>query len=213
MIIYDVSMTVEPGMLRWWEDPGPHFMQLHHKSDGFVANISAIWIPLHTGTHLDVPCHLFEGAPGVEMLTVERLCGRCRVVEIADPRAVTVAELERLDVAGVARLLLKTRNSRQLIGLGKFRPDYVFIEPDAARWLVDHGVKLVGIDYVSVDPFQIPEPSVHSVLLGSETLILEGLDLRAPPPGSYQMWCLPWKLGRGDGAPARVVLVADGDSP
>jgi arylformamidase len=203
--LIDITMTLDEGMLRWKDDPGPHFMMLHRVSDPFDANITAIWSALHTGTHIDVPAHVTEGAPGAESLKLQELCGPCRVVSIDDPRSVTVEELSRSDLSGVKRVLFKTRNS-ELLNLPKFSKDYVYLEKDAARWLVDQGVALVGWDYFSVDPIGYSDPSVHRILLGSGTLIMEGLDLRAVQPGAYDLWCFPLKLGRGDGAPVRVAL-------
>lgn len=206
--LFDVSVTLEPSMLRWPEDPGPKFITLHRMSEGFVANITGIRMPLHTGTHVDLPVHLVDHAPGVDALVLQRMCGPCRMLPIEDPRVITRRELQKLDLGKHERLLFRTRNSRELWDLPKFDKNYVCFEQDAASYLVDQGVKFVGLDYFSVDPFVMDktQPTVHSIFLNAGVLVCEGLDLRVPQPGDYDLLCFPLKVGHGDGAPARVVL-------
>jgi arylformamidase len=85
--------------------------------------------------------------------------------------------------------------------------DYISLSKDAARWLVNKGIKLLGVDYLSVEPFDVAEPAVHRTLLEGGVIIVEGLNLSQVSEGRYQLICLPLKVRDGDGAPARVVLV------
>ena len=104
-------------------------------------------------------------------------------------------------------MLIKTHNSR-LWGSAEFRSDYIGVTEKGARYLVDHGVKVVGVDYLSVEQFRNPGAPAHHVLLGAGAIVIEGLNLRDVEPGSYEMFCLPLRVVGADGAPARVILRA-----
>lgn len=158
----------------------------------------------HTGTHVDPPSHFIESGLTVDKLPLELLMGRARVVEISHP-VIDEGALAEFDFTADVRLLFKTRNS-YLWNQRKFTEDYVYITPAAARVLVDNGIKVVGIDYLSVEKFGAEECETHVTLLGANTVIIEGLDLREVEPGDYDMICLPLKIRDGDGAPARVIL-------
>jgi arylformamidase len=207
MPLYDVTRTLIEGMPTYPGEPGPELTSLKRIADGDPANVSRLSLGVHTGTHVDAPVHFFEGAAGAETLPLDALCGPVRVVGIDDPEAVRVPELERAGLDGVQRVLFKTRNG-ELASDPSFRRDFVSIGPEAAEWLVARDVRLVGVDYLSVEAFGAPEPRTHRTLLAARVVIIEGLDLREPPPGDYDLWCLPLKLAGSDGAPARVVLVS-----
>jgi arylformamidase len=113
--------------------------------------------------------------------------------------------LEEFDFTADARVLFKTRNS-YLWNQKQFVEEFVYITPGAARSLVNEGIKVVGIDYLSVEKFGAEDFQTHRTLLEAGTIIIEGLDLREVEPGDYEMICLPLKVKDGDGAPARVVL-------
>ena len=202
--LYDVTVTVRPGMPTFPGEPQPELAAVRRMSEGASSNVSRLTLSLHAGTHVDAPAHFLEGGATAEALPLAALCGPARVVSIADPAAVTAAELERAGLDGVRRVLLKTRNGA-LWADGAFRSDFVHLAPDAAEWLVERGTLLVGIDYLSVEAFRA-EPAAHRTLLGAGVVVLEGLDLREPPPGDYALWCLPLRIAGGDAAPARVVL-------
>ena len=207
MRLFDVTRPLRPGMPTWPGEPGPELCAVKRIADGGPANVSRLTLGLHTGTHVDAPWHFLDDASTSESLPLSVLCGPARVVSIDDPRQIGVPELERAGLAGATRVLFRTRNGG-LWNDDAFREDYVFIAPDAARWLVDRGVRLVGVDYLSVEDFHADSPRTHQVLLGAGVVIVEGLDLREPPPGEYELFCLPVKVVGGDGAPARVVLVS-----
>jgi arylformamidase len=108
----------------------------------------------------------------------------------------------------VQRVLFKTDNSAHWND-GTFYEKFVYLEPDAAEFLVQQGVRLVGIDYLSIDPYKSEKHPTHFVLLPRNVIIIEGLNLSRVAPGPYQMVALPLNLQSGDGAPARVILIAN----
>lgn len=209
MKIYDVTIAISETVPIYEGDPRVTIEGVMSMAAGDAANVSRLCFGAHTGTHVDAPNHFIDGTRRVEDLEIEMLIGPCRVVELDD----SVTAIEPMHVAelgGAARVLFKTRNSafwnEPETG---FRPDFTYITPDAARVLADLGIKLVGIDYLSVEKFGSTDFATHVTLLEKEIVILEGLDLRAVPAGEYELICLPIKFvgGTGDGAPARTILV------
>jgi arylformamidase len=212
MAIYDVTVPLRPGMPTWDGEPGPECRPIKQIGvDGEAAQVSLLTIGTHCGTHVDAPAHFIPGAPGVESLPLDALVGPCRVVDVGDVPRVEPEHLERLAL-GVRRLLLKTA-SGALWEDASFRRDFVGLAPAAADWLVAHHLLLVGIDYLSVDPYDADPAAAHLALLGAGVVVLEGLDLRQVPPGEYDLAALPLNLVGADGAPARVVLRSPIDSP
>ena len=173
--------------------------------DGGSANLSTLHMSAHSGTHVDAPCHFFDPGAGAESLSLDILTGRTRVIELTTRKGVTAEELAAFNLSEDVRLLIKTGNSR-LWASPEFHTDYVGITESGAKHLVDHGVKLVGVDYLSVEHFHTPGAPAHHVLLGAGTIIIEGLNLLDVDPGVYEMFCLPLRIVGCDGAPARVVL-------
>jgi arylformamidase len=208
MQIYDVTRTLQPGMATWPGEPGPELTLIKQMSAGQAADVSHLSLGVHTGTHVDAPRHFITGGAGVESLPMSALIGPARVVSIQNEGAVRVEELECAGLDGVERVLFRTRNSDQWSD-SVFKEDFVYLDPEAARWLVDRGVSLIGVDYLSVEAFAAAEPLTHRTLLGAGVVIVEGLDLRDISPGDYFLSCLPLKFAGADGAPARVVLTRD----
>jgi arylformamidase len=208
MKIYDVTVPISEYVPVYEGDPPVAITGVSSIAGGDNSNVSSLCLGAHTGTHVDAPNHFIDGTRRVEDLEIEKLVGRCRVVEIDG--SVTAIESGHLaDIAGVERILFKTRNSAFWGEQEKgFRKDFTYITPGAAHYLAEANVKLVGIDYLSVEKFGSEDFATHKTLLGKEIVILEGLDLRAVPPGDYEMICLPLKYigGTGDGAPARTIL-------
>jgi arylformamidase len=209
MTIFDISVSVTPGETPVFPgDPGIEVASWNSISRGDPANVSVINFGAHTGTHVDAPAHFIEGAAGVASLPLEALVGEALVVEIpTDADAVEEHHVNAL--GGATRVLFKTRNSEFWDEpRGRFREDFTYVTPDAARALVAAGVRLVGIDYLSVEKFGSEDFETHLALLSGGVVIVEGLDLRAVAPGLYELCCLPLKIaaGSGDGAPARAVL-------
>ena len=208
-MLYDVTVTLRPGMPTWDDEPGPEVRPLKQLGvDGEPAQVSVISLGSHCGTHIDAPAHFLPGGVGVDRLPLESLVGRCRVIRV-DPAAHGRPHIKPADLdpaaLGAERLLLKTPSGAFWSDPG-FRRDFVALSGEAAGWLARQGVRLVGIDYLSVDPYHADPFVAHLTLLGAGVVILEGLDLRAVPPGEYDLSALPLKLADADGAPARVVL-------
>jgi arylformamidase len=171
---------------------------------GDEANVSRLNFCNHAGTHLDPPRHFDDAGLTVDEIPLERLIGKALVLEVEGHPHIGRAELERLPLAGVERLLLKTGNSRLWSRHG-FRDDFTALTVDGAQFLVEVGVQLVGIDYLSVEPMD-GDGTVHRTLLENGILVVEGLDLSEVKPGEYELICLPLKIKGGDGAPVRALL-------
>jgi arylformamidase len=210
MRIIDVSVPVSDVMPTYPGDPSVEIEQWSALARGDTSNVSLLHLGAHTGTHLDAPAHFIEGATPVSALSLDLLIGEARVVEIpADVHAIEASHIEAQALEGARRVLFKTRNSAFWANMAEgFRTDFTYITPEAARALVELGVGLVGIDYLSVEQFKSGSFATHITLLSNGVVILEGLDLREVASGKYELICLPLRLagGSGDGAPARAVL-------
>jgi arylformamidase len=204
--LHDISLPITPAILVYPGNPGVAFTSHQAIARGDSANVSAISFGSHTGTHVDAPRHFDDAAGGVDAIAIERLVGPATVMEFDDSvRSIGRAELDRAGLRAARRVLLKTRNSR-LLHEREFASDYTFVAPDGAEFLVESGVELVGIDYLSIEQFKSGHHRTHLTLLRRGIVILEGLDLSAIAPGDYELLCLPLRLAGLDGAPARVVL-------
>jgi arylformamidase len=183
--VYDVTVTISAETPIYKGDPGVEVTSFKAMADGSSANVSQISMGVHTATHVDAPNHFIDGARRVHELDPARLVGPCRVIAV--DTSVTAIEPEHIgDIAGVERILLKTKNSAfWSTPEDGFRPDYAYLTPASARMLADGGVVLVGIDYLSIEKSGSRGHPVHVALLEKEIVILEGLDLREIEPGDY----------------------------
>jgi arylformamidase len=208
MTIYDISLPISEALAIWPGDPAVHISQRSHLDRGDVATVSRLDLGAHSGTHVDAPVHFIPGAPGVDSLDLEVLVGPALVVHALDHDTLTAQILEGLAIpTGIQRVLFRTRNSDHWArGERRFDEDFVAITKDGARWLVERGFRLVGIDYLSIAPFRNMVPT-HQTLLSAGVIPVEGLDLSQVAPGVYHLVCLPLKVLGGDGAPARVILI------
>ena len=205
MKIIDVSVPLD-AQLPTYPHNTPFTLELIKRmSKGDSSNVSTLHMSAHAGTHVDAPRHFFDEGPGTEALPLELLVGRARVIEIDSRTGVAAEDLRAINLSDDIRVLIKTHNSR-LWGSPEFHTDYVGITESGAKHLVEHGIKVVGVDYLSVEQFRNPGAPAHHVLLGAGTIVIEGLDLRDVDPGVYEMFCLPLRVVGSDGAPARVVL-------
>ena len=206
--LYDISVPLRNGMPFWPGDKTPAFTQYCSIADGDRVNCTHLSIPAHLGTHVDAPCHFVQDAGSIEQLPLDVLIGPARVVAI-DPQVDAISRQVLID-AGIEvtpRMLFRTRNSRNWSEHPhSFQKDYVSFTGDAAQYLLENGVRLVGIDYLSIDLFENDGAPVHNCWLPAGVIALEGIDLSAVPPGDYELLCLPIKIVGSDGAPARAVL-------
>jgi arylformamidase len=206
--IYDISVPIRSGGIVYPGNPEIDITLQQAVAKGAGANVSAIRFGSHTGTHADASRHFFDDGQPVDQIPLDRLIGPALLVSFPDNvRAIGAAELKAHDLRGRTRILLRTRNSA-LLSLKQFVPDYTYLAPDGAEYLVDKGVELVGIDYLSIEQFHSGHHRTHRTLLAKSVVIVEGLDLSSPPPGEYQLICLPLRIEGCDGAPARAVLIA-----
>jgi arylformamidase len=208
MRTYDVTLTISPNLVVWPEDPDISLERVSKIEEGASANVSRVEMSVHTGTHIDAPFHFLAKGKTIEQVSLDLLMGRAYVLHLPDADVITADLLENSSIPPrTRRVLFRTRNS-EVWGKGtkKFQENYVAVAPDAARYLVKKGVKLVGVDYLSVAPFD-DLVATHEILLKAGVVIVEGLDLSGIAQGRYSFYCLPLKLGKSDGAPARAVLV------
>ena len=208
MHTYDITLTLSPELPCWPGDTAFELERVQKIDEGATANVSSLTMSAHMGTHVDAPDHFLNNGKTVEKLALSVLSGRAYVLNLPEVDLITAAILEQAEIPPrTRRVLFKTRNSeywsRQL---KDFQTDFVALSPDAAQYLVDRGVKLVGIDYLSIAPYH-QGLVTHQILLKAGMVILEGLDLSAVSPGRYTLFCLPLKLAGSDGAPARAILI------
>ena len=205
MKLIDVSVPLDATLANY---PGntPFVLEpIKRLARGDSSNVSTLHMSAHAGTHVDAPRHFFDDGAATEHLPLDLLCGRARVIEISTRKGITAEDLAGFDLSEDVRVLIKTLNSR-LWGSPEFQKDFVGITGPAAKFLVDRGVKVLGVDYLSVEEFKKPGAPAHHALLSAGTVVIEGLNLRDVEPGTYEMFCLPLLVVGSDGAPARVVL-------
>lgn len=210
METYDISLTISSRLPVWPGDPSVSIERVEKIEDGDNANVSRMIMSVHTGTHVDAPYHFLGGdTMTVDALPLKILTGRAYVLHLPDEvDQIDASVLEKADIPPrTRRLLFRTRNSTYWASKEeKFMEDFVGISEDGARFLVERGVKLVGIDYLSIAPFKQSRPT-HEILLQAGVVIVEGLNLSEISQGRYTLYCLPLKLAGSDGAPARAILV------
>ena len=209
MTIYDISVSISPTLPTWPGHPPLQIELFEAIAKGSAANVTKMSSTVHLGTHVDAPRHFIDEGSTVENLSLDVLIGPCYVVQLPDGvEAITADVLDRTEVtSGMKRVLFGTSNSHLWArGERKFQTDFVAITEDGAEWLVEHGIQLVGVDYLSVAPYE-DLISTHITLLGAGVVILEGLNLSNIMRGFYDLYCLPLKIVGSDGAPARAVLI------
>jgi arylformamidase len=202
----DVSVALHSGMVHWPGDPEVSISRIGSMEDGDECNVSTISMGAHTGTHMDAPLHFLADGAGLDRLPIDAVIGPARVIAIRDPRRITATELARHRIRRGERILFKTHGAAARWEKGTFDQDYVFVSLDAARFLAARGVRVVGVDYLSVGGFREDSAETHRTLLSAGIWVVEGLDLARVKPGRYDMVCLPLRIAGGDGAPARVAL-------
>ncbi len=208
---YDVTLPYSPDLPAWPGESKPVIRRINDMDEGDGVNVSRIDACVHFGTHVDAPVHFIDGDRAAESLDVAVMVGPALVVEFPDAPAITADMLEGAGIPhDVDRILFKTRNSELWNNPAHdFFEDFAAIAADGAQWLVDRGVRLVGVDYLSIESFHTTDFAVHKTILGAGIVAVEGLDLRPVSGGVYEMACLPMKIVGADGAPARVVLWRD----
>ena len=204
MKIYDISLTLSPQSIRWVTSQPLELIERKRMSRGDANNSSSVNTSVHAGTHVDAPFHFVPDGITIESLPLETFIGPARVCAVDAGSHITAADVAKSNLHGETRVLFKTRNSG-LLKKREYDPSFAPFSVDAATALVDLGVKLVGLDYLSAAGANEQVP-VHRAFLDHGVILLEGLDLSEVPPGRYELFCPPVKLAGSDGAPCRAVL-------
>jgi arylformamidase len=208
MKIHDVSLLISEDLPIWPGDPGISMTLVSSLNHGDDANVTRLEMGVHTGTHIDAPSHFETEGISIDDLSMDTLIGPCRVFDLSGiVESIGYEALKSLDFDGATRVLFKTSNSTWWkTGERKFQKEFVYITEEGAKFLVDQGVNLVGIDYLSVEKFGSSDYSTHHLLLRNQVVIVEGLNLSGVSSGEYELIALPLRLKGSDGSPARVIL-------
>lgn len=205
MTLYDASLSIREDMLTFPGDPQFIMRPFFQQEEGDPFNLAVMTMGTHLGTHVDPPAHYLDGGATVDRIPLDILVGPGVVLDMRGKRVIDRKALEPCNVAGRPRVLLKTDNSPRLLEK-IFHTDYVYLNEDGAQFLVEQGVRLVGIDYLSIERYGNLEAPVHRALLTAGVLIVECVNLVDVPSGPCEIYCLPLKIAEGDGAPARVLV-------
>ena len=209
MPIYDVTVPLSNEMSTYPGDPGIQITNWYSLASGDSANVTRLNFGAHTGTHVDAPAHFIAGAVPSERLPLDVLIGEAELIEVPEDILSINKDFVQSRTNGARRILFKTRNSRFWQDhIASFREDFTYLELEAAEYLAEQGVVLVGIDYLSIEQFGATDHPTHLALLRKGIVIVEGLNLSSVSAGRYELICLPLRIrsGHGDGAPARAVL-------
>jgi arylformamidase len=202
----DVSATISDAMAVWPTDPHVHIYKAAEIGRGTAeANVTCIYTTAHVGTHIDAPLHFFRYGMDVASIPLDYLVGPAKVFHIRDSGEISYHRISNLPIEAGDRILFRTKNSDIEWEQRDFMDDYIYLATDAAEYLVQKGIKCVGIDYLSIGGKQ-NGAEVHRLLLGKPVVIIEGLKLGSVPAGNYEMICLPLKIKHSDGGPARALL-------
>jgi len=207
---FDITQVVSNELPVWPGDP-PIVIETPR---GTIPSVSRISMGSHAGTHVDPPAHFIPGGATVDELPLGVLMGPVWVTHLAGPGPLTAALLEAAAIPlGPTRLIIRTDNSARMAVNPTFDPGFVALAPDAADWVLARGIRLVGIDGPSIEPYKSPGEPVHHALLSAGVIIVENLALAGVAPGAYQLACLPLRIAGGDGAPVRAILITEEQPP
>lgn len=209
MKIYDLSIPIKQDMLVWPGDPGVEIKIFATvKKDGIGE--SRFSFGSHTGTHIDAPSHFLDTNLSIDKISPEKLIGDCRVIDLTNlgRQEISVKDISGLSIKKGDRILLKTGNS-PLLFKKEFPKRYIYLSLEGAKFLASKKINLVGTDFLGIEKRSNPGHPVHKTLLFAGIVIVEGLDLREVPEGSYRIFCLPLRVVGADGAPARAILVKE----
>lgn len=208
--IYDVSIEFSQDLPVYEGDPAVYIEERSEMTKGDACNVSLLSFGSHTGTHIDVPKHFVDEGKSIDQLPLTYFMGKAKVFELMGKQQITAEDLRQLPISQGDIVVLKTDNTqRGLMKKEQFARDFVSVSGDGAAYLVEKGVKGVGVDYLSVEEFGSAEHATHRTLLGNEVLIIEGMVLESVPTGEYYLMALPLKLKNGNGCPVRAILIEE----
>lgn len=206
----DITYPLSEEIAIYPRNPG-FSMEVHMSMEnGDTCNVKTITMGTHTGTHIDAPNHVIAQGQTLDQIPLSRINGRGKVLDFTGQKEITRQELARRQLDNCPIILFKTDNSVQYGGKNVLM-DYVTLDYDAARYLVQKNVTMIGIDYMTIEKSRAKRDGIHSIheiLLSQNIYILEGIDLRNVEEGEYEIYCFPLPLRNADGAPARVVLAS-----
>lgn len=202
----DVSAPLRTGMVHWPDNPPVRIERMLDISKGDSANVSALSMGSHTGTHMDAPVHFINDGATLDELDLDATMGEARVIAVGEAEAIRVKDLADKNIVAGERIIFKTRNSASAWWSEPFKEDFVYIAHEAAEFLADRGVRTVGVDYLSVGGYKRDGAQTHRALLSAGIWIIEGLHLEKVESGGYDLICLPLLVTGADGAPARALL-------
>lgn len=202
----DVTVPVKTGMVHWPGDPAVQITRAKDIARGDSSTVSLLEFGAHTGTHMDAPAHFISGGASIDTMPLEATMGPARVIAVRDSVSIKRAHLETARIRAGERILFKTANSTRCWTSDRFVEDFVYITPEAAAYLAERRVRMVGVDYLSVGGFKKDGRETHLNLLEAGVWIVEGLNLSKVKPGPVEFVCLPLRLAGADGAPARAFV-------
>lgn len=204
----DISIPFRNKMVYWPTDPVPRIERIKDRDKGDPVTLTEMQFIDHVGTHVDAPLHFLAGGKTIDKMPLDATMGRARVIEIKDPVSIEMKEVAPQNIRRGDRLLFKTRNSAECYKTDEFVPDYVYMSTEVAKYLVEKGVRVAGIDYISIGKYGDNQNigDVHRTLLEGGVYIIEGINLSKVKAGRYDLVCLPILLERGDAASARAIL-------
>ncbi len=202
--IHDISMTIEESMQVWksYEQKKPRITNVQNHDEG-KPHESLLSLNVHTGTHVDAPLHMIAGGETIETISLDRLCGPARLLDLTHVQGhITKEDLVPFAIQRGERLLFKTASSFT----EEFIVDFVFLREDGAQYLAEIGVGLVATDALGIERAQ-PEYPTHRTLMRNDIIIVEGVRLKDVEAGNYTLIIAPLKLTGIDASPARAFLM------
>jgi arylformamidase len=200
---YDISLNIEEGMLSFPGDTVPEFNKIK-EIDNDNYNLSNMMVSVHVGTHVDAPSHFIKNGKTINELSPERFLGDVQVVEIKDDKEISKEELEKVEFYS-DKILFKTQNSN-MISDKDFNNDFVYLNHEGAKYLIESGINFIGIDYLTIESIDTQEFTVHKLLLKNNVIVLEGINLKEIKPGNYKMIAPPLKIKGAEASPVRALL-------
>lgn len=204
----DISIPFRNKMVHWPSDPVPRIERIKDRDKGDPVTLTEMQIIDHVGTHVDAPLHFIAKGRTIDRMPIDATMGRARIIEIKDPVSVKLKELKPYGIRRGERILFKTRNSERCYRTDDFVDDYVYFDTDVATYLVERGVRVVGLDYISIGNFHDNKNlgDTHRILLEGGVYIIEGINLSKVKAGRCDLICLPILLEKGDAASARAIV-------
>jgi arylformamidase len=188
--------------------PLPRVYRFFDVEKGDKVTLSKYEMTSHDGTHIDAPRHFIRGGATIDTMDLNTTIGECRVIEIKDQKSVTVAEIEPYKIKAGERILFKTSNSPKVWSKRQWDGPFVTLSLEAAKYLAEKKIRLVGFDYISLASAVPPENIgwVHETFLKAGIFIMEAINLGGVPAGKYQLICMPLRVEQGDAGPCRAIL-------